>query len=258
VTERNRAQEERALRVAAESSLRERDDFLSMASHELRSPLSALKLYVQTIRDDLKSGNLERAIVKLPERLERVQKQADRVEALISRMMTVSIIAAGQIRLAPQKVDLSALASTVIADMTELAQQAHCEISLQTPGPVEGLWDPVHIEEVVRNLLQNALKFGRDRPVHVEVGEDEMHAWLTVKDLGIGIAEADQDRIFERFQRAVDPSNYGGFGLGLWISRQLVNAGGGEIGVRSRPGQGATFTIALPRFQIDGAQGNCP
>jgi signal transduction histidine kinase len=204
------------------------------------------------MRDDLKSGNLERAIVKLPERLERVQKQADRVEALISRMLTVSIIAAGHIKLDPQNVDLSALASAVIAGMTEAARQANCEVSLQTSGPVKGFWSPEHIEEVVRNLLQNALKFGRDQPVDVEVGADEMHAWLTVKDHGIGIAEADQERIFERFQRAVDPSNYGGFGVGLWISRQLVKASGGEIGVRSKPGQGATFRFSLPRFPVGG------
>jgi PAS domain S-box-containing protein len=256
VTERNKAQEERALRLAAESALRERDDFLSIASHELRSPLSALKLYVQTIRDELKSGNLERAIVRLPERLERVQKQADRVEALISRMITVSIIAAGQIKLDPQNVDLSALASVVIAGMTEAAQQARCEVSLRTPGPVEGFWSPEHIEEVVRSLLQNALKFGRGQPVHVEVGADQSQAWLTVEDHGIGIAEAEQERIFERFQRAVDPSNYGGFGVGLWISRQLVKASGGEISVRSEPGQGATFRFSLPRFPGDGAEGN--
>ena len=256
VTERNRAQEERVLRVAAESALRERDDFLSVASHELRSPLSALKLYVQTIRDDLKSGNLERAIAKLPERLERVQKQADRVEALIRRMMTVSIIAAGQIKLDPQNVDLSALASSVIAGMREAAQQANCQVSLLTPGPVEGFWSREHIEEVVRNLLQNALKFGRDQRVDVEVGADEAHAWLTVKDHGIGIAEADQERVFERFQRAVDSSNYGGFGVGLWISRQLARASGGELSVHSKPGQGATFTFSLPRSSGDLVQRN--
>ena len=100
------------------------------------------------------------------------------------------------------------------------------------------------------------MKFGRGQPIHVDVGADEKHAWLTVKDHGIGIAEADQERIFERFQRAVDPRNYGGFGLGLWISRQIVRASGGEINVRSKPGQGATFTFSLPRAPVAGAQGN--
>ena len=255
LTERNKVQEEQTMRLAAESALHERDVFLSMASHELRSPLSALKLYVQVIRDDLKSGNLERAITRLPERLERVQKQADRVEELIRRMMTVSIIAAGPIKLAPQNVDLSALASAVIASMAEAAQRANCKVSLRTPGPVEGFWSPEHIEEVVRNLLQNGLKFGRDQPVDVGVGADETHAWLTVKDQGIGIAEADQERIFERFQRSVDPGNYGGLGVGLWIARQLVKACGGEISVRSAPGQGATFTLSLPRSPVNGPQG---
>jgi PAS domain S-box-containing protein len=256
VTERNKAQEERALRLGAESALRERDDFLSVASHELRSPLSALKLYVQTILEELKSGNLEHAMAKLPERLERVRKQADRVEALISRMITVSIVAAGHIKLEPQNMDLSALASAVITDMTEAAQRANCEVSLQTPGPVEGFWSREHIEEVIRSLLQNALKFGRAKPIQIEVGADETYAWLNVKDQGIGIEKADQERIFERFQRAVDTRNYGGFGLGLWISRQIVKLSGGEIGVHSTPGQGAVFTFSLPRFPVDGARGN--
>jgi PAS domain S-box-containing protein len=254
VTERNKAQEERAALLAAELALCERDDFLSMASHELRSPLSALKLYVQTIREELKTGNLERAIAKLPDRLERVQKQADRIEALISRIMSVSSVAQGNIKLDPQPVDLSALTSAVIASMTEAVQQANCKISLQTPGSIEGFWSPRHIEEVVRNLLQNALKFGRDQPVEVEVGADQTRAWLIVKDHGIGIAEADQERIFERFQRAVDLGNYGGFGVGLWISRQLVKASGGEISVRSKPGQGATFTFSLPRSRVNAAR----
>jgi signal transduction histidine kinase len=137
--------------------------------------------------------------------------------------------------------------------MTDGAHQANCEISLRIPGPVEGVWSPEHIEEVVRNLLQNALKFGRDKPVEVEIRADETHAWLTVKDHGIGIAQADQERIFERFQRAVNPLNYGWFGLGLWISAQLVKASGGKISVRSEPGQGAIFTFSLPRFPVDSA-----
>ena len=247
ITERNKTQEERMLRLAAESALRERDDFLSMASHELRSPLAALKLHVQTIREELKSGDLERATARLPERLDRVQKQADRVEELISRLMNVSVIAAGQIRLMPEETDLSTLASAVIAELSEASQQANCEISLRKLAPVVGRWSPGHIEEVIRNLLHNALKFGRGKPIEVEVGGDRARAWVSVTDHGIGIAAADKERIFERFQRAVNPRNYGGFGLGLWISRQLVNASGGEISVRSEPGHGATFTVSLPR-----------
>jgi len=173
---------------------------------------------------------------------------------LISRMMTVSIIAAGQIKLSPQPMDLSALVEAVVADMAEAAQQANCELSFRSPGAVWGQWSSERIEEVIRNLLQNALKFARGKPVEVEVGGDAVRAWVSVKDHGIGIAEADQERIFGRFQRAVDSRNYGGFGLGLWISKEIVNACGGEISVSSQPGEGATFTILLPRGVTEGAE----
>ena len=254
VTERNKAQEERALRLAAESALHERDDFLSMASHELRSPLAALKLHVQTIREELKSGDLKRVMAKLPDRLDRVQKQADRVEDLISRMLDVSAIAAGQIGLLPEATDLSALTAAVVGELGESAQQANCQISLHTPGAVGGEWSPEHVQDAIRNLLQNAIKFGRGKPIQVEVGCDADRAWVSVTDHGIGIAMADQQRIFERFQRAVNPRNYGGFGLGLWISKQLVDASGGEISVRSKPGEGATFVVSLPRSLGDRAE----
>jgi len=247
ITERNKAQEEMTLRLAAESALRERDEFLSMVSHELRSPLAALKLNVQTIREELKLGNMERVITKLPDRLDRVQKQADRVEELISRMMNVSVVAAGRTQLVPRAVDLSALAAEVVAELAETAKQANCELSLDAHAPVVGQWSPQHIQEVIRNLLQNALKFGRGKPVQVEVGGDATRAWVSVKDHGIGIAAEDQERIFGRFQRAVNPRNYAGFGLGLWIAKETVEASGGEIGVRSQAGEGATFKVSLPR-----------
>jgi PAS domain S-box-containing protein len=247
LTERNKAQEELALRLAAESALRERDEFLSMVSHELRSPLAALKLNVQTIREELKLGNTERMVARLPDRLDRVQKQADRVEELISRMMNASVVAAGKTRLVPQAVDLSVLAAAVVADMAETAKQANCELSLHAPEPVVGEWSPEHIQEVIRNLVQNALKFGRGEPVQVTVGGDTTHGWVSVEDRGIGIAEVDQERIFGRFQRAVNPRNYAGFGLGLWIAKETVQVSGGKISVRSQPGEGATFMVSLPR-----------
>ena len=254
VTERNKAYEERTLRLAAESALRERDAFLSMASHELRSPLAALKLHVQTIREELKSGNFERVMKKLPDRLDRVQKQADRVEELISRMLNVSAIAAGELGLLPQPVDLSVLATAMVAEFAESAKQANCELSLRVPTAVAGMWSPDHIQDVIRNLLQNAIKFGRGQPVQVEVGGDAQRAWVSVTDHGIGIAAADQERIFERFQRAVNPRNYAGFGLGLWISKQIVDASGGEISVKSAPAEGATFMVSLPRELNDRLQ----
>src|SRR5262249_41852534 len=116
--------------------------------------------------------------------------------------------------------------------------------------PATGSWDRLQLEHVLRNLFSNALKYGKGRPIDVavaEAGRDRDKGAITVGDRGIGIAPEDQARIFERFERAVKPQQFGGFGLGLWIARKLVNAMGGTISVDSRPGEGTTFTVELPR-----------
>jgi PAS domain S-box-containing protein len=246
LTERIKANEDRMMRQAAEAAVSERDAFLSMASHEMRSPLWALKLYVQAISDELKSGHVDSVVEKLPARLERVQRQVDRINSLINRLMNVSLIASGQLHLNLEEVDISQLASAVIADLAEEARQAECQITLHTPGPIIGRWDRERLEDVILNLLQNALKFGAGKPIEVGLRVEGARAWISVQDHGIGVAEDDHGRIFERFERAVESRNYGGFGLGLWISRHIAQALGGEIQLESRPGEGATFTMTLP------------
>lgn len=248
LTERVAIQEERTLRQIAEAGLRERDAFLSMASHEIRSPLSALKLYIQTTQEELRQGKIDRVLQKLPARLDSIQRQADRIDSLIDRLMSASALAAGQLQLNFEELDLAELICAAVADLAETANQAGCEITVETPGAVVGRWSPDHLEDVILNLLQNAMKFGAGKPIKVTVGGDDQDAWIAIADHGIGIALAEQERIFERFQRAADSRNYGGLGLGLWISHRIVSALGGKITVQSRPGEGATFTIRLPRL----------
>lgn len=247
LTERNAIQEERILRQIAEAALSERDAFLSMASHEIRSPLSAIKLYIQTTQEELRLGKSDRVLQKLPARLDSVQRQADRIDSLIDRLMSASALAAGRLQLNFEELDLAELACAAVADLAETAHQAGCEITVQAPDAVIGRWSSEHLEDVILNLLQNAMKFGAGKPIDVTVCGDDLHAWIAVADHGIGIATAQQERIFERFQRAADSRNYGGLGLGLWISHRIVNALGGKIAVQSQPGEGATFTISLPR-----------
>jgi len=112
--------------------------------------------------------------------------------------------------------------------------------------PVVGWWDRLRVEQVVSNLLSNAIKYGDGQPIVVALDQDGRSARLCVKDHGIGIAPEHHERLFARFERGVSRRQYGGFGLGLWITRQLVDAMGGRISVDSRPGQGATFSIVLP------------
>src|SRR5262249_13043305 len=160
---------------------------------ELRSPLAALKLLVQITRDEVVAGNVERILDKLPDRLERVQRQADRIDALINRLMSISIIAGGRLVLDSRPLDLSKILVDVFDDLKEVAQQARCQISVQTSGDAIGYWSPEHLEEVTRNLLHNALKFGQGKPVEVDVGGDSNNAWVSITDHGIGIADEDKE-----------------------------------------------------------------
>ena len=132
------------------------------------------------------------------------------------------------------------------ARLAEVLRNANCTITLEAPGSVPGLWDRERIETVITNLLTNAAKYGSGRPIAVTI-EDGPTARLQVSDHGVGIPEGDQQRIFERFERAAPDRSYSGFGLGLWLTRKIVEAHGGSIEVASRDGQGATFTHTLPK-----------
>jgi signal transduction histidine kinase len=125
--------------------------------------------------------------------------------------------------------------------------EAGCELSYQAPlRPVTGNWDRLRLEQVVTNLISNAIKYGPRKPIELRIEQSDGTARLTVRDQGIGISEHDQARVFEPFERAVSVRHYGGFGLGLWITRKIVEAHGGAIRVQSRPGEGSTFVVELP------------
>src|SRR5262249_233422 len=121
-----------------------------------------------------------------------------------------------------------------------------CAVELHLGEHVAGSWDRARIEQVVNNLLSNAAKYGAGKPIRIDVTRDDVNAILAVKDRGIGIDKKDHERIFHRFERAVSTANYGGFGLGLWITQEITGAHGGTIEVDSAPGAGATFTVKLP------------
>ncbi len=154
-------------------------------------------------------------------------------------------ITANSMKLSREQVDLAEVATRMVAHAGVLARQAETEIVLDATTTI-GSWDRFRVETVVSNLLSNAIKFGGGAPVEVSVKSDGLDARLTIADRGAGISPEDQARIFERFERAVSERHYGGFGLGLWISRQIVEAHGGTIRVASKPGEGSVFVVSLP------------
>jgi PAS domain S-box-containing protein len=241
---RARAEE---LYAEARRAVEVREDFLSVASHELKTPIAALSLQLETMVRSVKTtGAPPKA--ELAAKLERAFRLVGRLVRLIEQLLDVTRISDGRIELSPEPTDLSAVVRDVASRLEEDARRSGTTIVVDADGPVVGRWDPLRVEQVALNLLSNAVKYGAGRPVEVRVAANgEESARLEVADHGIGIAEEDQARIFDRFERAVPSSEYGGLGLGLWIARQIVQAHAGSIGVESAPGEGATFTVDLPR-----------
>jgi PAS domain S-box-containing protein len=241
-TERKRLIEE--LQVA----VRTRDDFLSIASHELKTPLTPLQLKVQMLEQHLGEHAKEGSREWFERQLAVISRQSQRLGRLVSDLLDVSQIAAGRLAMNPKRIDLLDLVREVIRELEELGTIARsgCVVSVRGSEGIVGRWDPARLEHVINNLLSNACKYGAGKPVDVDVVRDREFAVLSVMDRGIGIAPEEQARIFDKFERAAPHDRYGGFGLGLYIVRHVVEALGGSIAVASEPGRGATFTVRLP------------
>ena len=225
-----------------------RDQFLSIASHELKTPLTSLALQIASLGRQLSlcGGRLENLpLEKLQKRVTTMESQCDRLAALINELLDVSRIAQGRVELHLEPTGLLDLVEEVTARMADDADRSGNPISVRGDSTVSGHWDRNRLDQVVTNLIGNALKYAPGKPVDVLVEAREEEALLRVSDQGPGISQGDQQRIFEQFERAASP-NLGGMGLGLWIVRKIVDAHGGRIEVQSRPGQGATFLVTLP------------
>ncbi|WP_317987790.1 sensor histidine kinase [Hyalangium gracile] len=237
----------------AEEAVRLRDEFLGIASHELKTPLTPLRLKLQAMQrqaSEAMVGGTPLSAERVSDSLDVALRQVRKLTDLVDNLLDVSRISAGRLRLELEEVDLSSVAAELLSRFAPSAEKLGCALELHAPEPVFGRWDRLRVEQVVTNLLSNALKYGAGRPVVVRVEEDGERARLTVEDQGIGIAEEDLGRIFERFERAVSDRHYGGLGLGLYITRQIVEAFGGTVRVTSSPGNGSTFTLELPRGQL--------
>ncbi|WP_426755975.1 PAS domain-containing sensor histidine kinase [Myxococcus sp. Y35] len=247
ISERKQAEQERERLLAGmDEAIRLRDEFLAVASHELKTPLTPLNLRLQTLARAARARRGPELLERLPADLEVMQRQVKRLSALVGELLDVTLISGGQLRLELEPVDLGALIREVASRFEGESQRTGTPIRTELDEVVVGHWDRVRLEQAVSNLLSNALKYGVGRPVHVQAGKEGAHAWLTVRDEGIGIPPEAMDRIFEKFERAVSERHYGGLGLGLFVTRQNVRAMGGTIEARSTLGQGATFTMRLP------------
>ncbi|WP_242339054.1 MULTISPECIES: PAS domain-containing sensor histidine kinase [Anaeromyxobacter] len=229
----------------AQEEVRERDEFLSVASHELRTPVTALQLQLQLLhRLTARAGtDIPRM---LEPRVEALERQTRRIAILVNEILDVSRMRLGRLQLRYEPLDLADVAREVAEHLREEVARSGSTLRLEL-GAVVGRWDRTRLEQVVTHLLVNAAKFGEGKPITLTVEASGAHARMRVSDQGMGIAPEHHARVFERFERAVPIANFGGLGLGLYVARQIVEAHGGEIRVESVPGSGATFVVDLPR-----------
>ena len=227
----------------SQDAIRHRDDFLSIASHELNTPLTPLKMQIAMLRRGIGVGDAA-------SKLAMADRQVDRMTKLISRLLDVSRIVGGRLSLDPEPVNLVGVVREVAAQFRDEAEKQGSELHLRAEGDAVGNFDRVRVEQVVVNLVTNAIKYGSGKPIDLELVVRKDRARILVRDRGIGIEPRMQARIFERFERAVSSRHYGGFGLGLWIARQIVEASGGVITVDSTPGEGSVFAIELPLSHV--------
>jgi signal transduction histidine kinase len=241
---RARAAERRAQALAGQlaQAVRARDEFLSVASHELKTPIAALQLRLDALRRELVRGGQQTTA----SRIDAAQRQIVRLTGLINDLLDVSRSAAGKFRIDPAEADLVPVVREVLERFQAYAQSARCEVTAELPEALPGVFDAVRIDQAVTNLLTNALKYGAGSPVELRVAREGEGAVVTVRDHGIGIAPEDQARIFERFERAVSARHYGGLGLGLFITREILARHGGALEVESAVGEGSRFTARFP------------
>jgi PAS domain S-box-containing protein len=232
--------ERRALIETTDRTLGSREEFLLVASHELRAPTTNVSLQLQHLSRLVERTEQEVLIAPVRAALDEVL----RLSSLMTSLIDAQHGTGGHIALAPAKLDLADCIREVAERLRPRADVAGSPITVELPA-LPGRWDPLRMAQVFTNLLANAIKFGRGAPIRVEGLAEDTRVVVRVHDQGIGIEHRDAERIFEKFERAV-PANYGGLGLGLYITRQLILAHGGTISVASVPDTGSTFEVVLP------------
>ncbi|MCM2277867.1 MAG: CHASE domain-containing protein [Oligoflexia bacterium] len=231
---------------SAQEAVEVRDNFISIASHELKTPLTTLALQNQIARRYVSNGSVEARLEHYERIMGVYEGQVRRLVRLVEDMLDATRLKIGKLELSREEIDLADLAREVMDRLSNEFRAAGCETSFRAKGPVRGTWDRFRLDQVVTNLLTNAIKYGAGKPIEVSVEARPRSAILKVSDQGIGIAPENRERVFERYERAISSRNISGLGLGLYIAREIVEAHGGKVRLESEEGKGSTFIVELP------------
>ncbi len=242
LTDQRRLQEEQLRAAKAEEAIRARDEFLSLVSHELKTPLTILQMQLDTLPNSLRDPSDDKIATKLG----RAAESSGRLARLIDSLMDVTAMATGRFVLNRERFDLGESVRRLVDYLAPAAARAGCELSLHTEGDLSGRWDQLRVEHAVTNLVSNALKYGAGKPVQLALYRRDDEVVLDVRDRGPGVPESHQGRIFGRFERETSSLNPGGLGLGLYFIQEIAAAHGGSISVENIPGDGACFHLRLP------------
>jgi PAS domain S-box-containing protein len=240
LTERRQLEEERVRVAHAEEAIRLRDEFLSLASHELKTPLTVLQLQLEALRERITDD--DRATLA---KLERSDRAGQRLTELVDALLDVSRIATGRFSLHREHADLADIVATAVDRLREVAAHAGCTLSVAADHAI-GAWDRSRIDQMVTNLVANAIRYAAGSPIAVTVERRDHDAVIEVRDQGPGLPDGQIARMFERFERGASMRHYAGLGLGLYVVRQITEAHGGEVTAENSAGGGACFTVRLP------------
>jgi signal transduction histidine kinase len=229
------------LYTTARDALRRRDEFLTVAAHEIRGPLTSMHLAVQ----GLMRGTLAHDGVRMA--LEVIQREDRRLRRFVDDLLDLGRIRTGQLAFELEDVDLGSIVRDIASRVTTVIAPTKSRVDVAVEGNLVGQWDRFRLEQVVTNLLTNAVKYGQGEPIAISAVETGDHVVLKCVDRGVGVPPAMLDRIFDPYERAVETRHYGGLGLGLHIAKMIVEGLGGAIAVESRLGEGTTFTVDLPK-----------
>jgi signal transduction histidine kinase len=225
----------------ARAAVRSRDEFLAIAAHEIRGPLTAMRLAIQGLQSAKVPADAQPAVLDI------IAREDRKLAQFVGELLDLARIRAGTLQFTIDAVDLGEIVRQAVSGFGAELSQSGSAVALSAEGPLVGHWDRSRLEQIVRNLMSNAIKFGLGRPIGIELRGDDVSVSLRVTDHGTGIPKDLQAQIFEPFQREISVRNYGGLGLGLYIVRTIVDGLGGRLSFTSEPETGSTFVVELPK-----------